>query len=247
MKNYTVVPFDTQNDGLLIIGYLYQPEGEGPFDCVIICHGFYDNLNNNTDIAEALAEQGMVVLNFDFCGGSLLSQSDGKVTENSVLTEIKDLEAVLAKAKSLPNIKNVFLLGISQGGFVSAIAAKKEENDVDKLALLNPAFIIPDDTRQRFSSINSIPENYTIFGNPVGKKYSEDVYNMDAFKEIEGYSNPTLIVYGEQDSVVPNEYIKKAAELYPNCDLVPVSNEGHVFSNQARQSTIQTIIDFYKK
>lgn len=247
MSNYKVVPFDTQNNGLLIIGELYYPETDGPYNCAIICHGFYDNLNNNTDIAKALASEGMIVVNFDFCGGSLISQSDGEVTENSVLTEISDLEAVLAKAKQVADLKNIYLVGISQGGLVSAIAAKKEENDISKLVLMYPALVIPDDTRKRFDSIDGIPDNYEIFNNPVGKKYSEDVYNMDAFKEIEGFKNPVLIIHGKADDIAPIDYSRKAKELYPDCQLIEVDNEGHGFSDQARKSTIESIIEFLNK
>lgn len=140
MKNYTVVPFDTENYGLLAIGYLYQPEGEGPFDCAIMCHGIYDDLNNNTDIAEALAAQGMVVVNFDFNDDSGLSQVDGKVTDKAISIELKDLEAVIEKAKQIPTFKNIYLIGINQGGLISALAAKDEENDVNKLVLMYPSF-----------------------------------------------------------------------------------------------------------
>lgn len=247
MNNYTVVPFDTQNNGLLIIGELYQPEGDGPFDCAIICHGFYDDLNNNKDIAQALAQQGMIVINFDFCGGSLLSQSDGTVTEASVKTQVSDLKEVLAKAKSFPNLKNIYLIGISQGGFVSALAAKDEKDAVAKMVLLYPAFIIPDDMRKRFQIIDNIPENYTIFGNPVGKKYAADVIDMDTFEEIKGYTNPVLIFHGTDDTTVPVEYSKRATEIYPNCDLVILNNEGHGFTDSARESTIKQIIEFLTK
>ena len=42
-----------------------------------------------------MAELGYASYCFDFCGGSVVKgKSDGKTTDMSVLTEVKDLEAV---------------------------------------------------------------------------------------------------------------------------------------------------------
>ena len=51
------------------------------------------------------------------------SKSDGKTTEMSVLTEVKDLEVVIDYVSTLPyvNKDKIFLMGCSQGGFVSAL------------------------------------------------------------------------------------------------------------------------------
>ena len=64
----------------------------------------------------------------------------------SVLTEIKDLEAVIRYTRGLPYTSNkLLLMGASQGGMVSALTAAKPKNDVGKLVLFYPAFCIPDD------------------------------------------------------------------------------------------------------
>ena len=73
-----------------------------------------------------LAKLGYAAYCFDFCGGSVMgSKSDGKTTDMSVLTEVADLEAVIAHIRSLPYTGNKPLMGCSQGGFVSAITAAK--------------------------------------------------------------------------------------------------------------------------
>ena len=49
-----------------------------------------------------LAEMGYVAFTFDFCGGSAMcGKSDGKTTEMSVLTETKDLKAVIEYVRNL--------------------------------------------------------------------------------------------------------------------------------------------------
>lgn len=54
-------------------------------------------------------------------------KSDGNTTDMSVLTEVKDLEAVIeyAESKTYTNSSKILLMGCSQGGFVSAITAAK--------------------------------------------------------------------------------------------------------------------------
>ena len=52
--------------------------------------------------AKAMAEMGYVSYCFDFCGGCVIKgKSDGSTTEMSVLTEVKDLEAVIRYAQSI--------------------------------------------------------------------------------------------------------------------------------------------------
>ena len=49
-----------------------------------------------------LAEMGYVAFTFDFCGGSAMcGKSDGKTTEMSVLTETKDLKAVIEYVRKI--------------------------------------------------------------------------------------------------------------------------------------------------
>lgn len=54
-------------------------------------------------------------------------KSDGNTTDMSVLTEVKDLEAVIeyAESKTYTNSSKILLMGCSQGGFVSVITAAK--------------------------------------------------------------------------------------------------------------------------
>ena len=78
--------------------------------------------------AKLLASMGYASYCFDFNGGSAVkSKSSGKTVDMSVLTEVKDLEAVIsyAKERSYTNSEQIVLMGCSQGGFVSALEAAK--------------------------------------------------------------------------------------------------------------------------
>ncbi len=95
--------FECQRDGLTIRGTEYRPAGED-LPVAVVCHGFMANQKTVVQYAKELARLGYCAYTFDFCGGSVLKmgKSDGKTTEMSVLTEVKDLEAVIAYVRSLP-------------------------------------------------------------------------------------------------------------------------------------------------
>lgn len=91
--------FACQRDGLTIRGTEYRPEG----DCLpvaVVSHGFMAFQDTVRQYAVALAKMGYVSYCFDFCGGCVIKgKSDGRTTEMSVLTEVKDLEAVIQYAR----------------------------------------------------------------------------------------------------------------------------------------------------
>lgn len=91
---------------------------------------------------------GYVVFTYDFCGGGLMSKSDGKFRDMSLETEKRDLLCVMDYVARLKyvNSSKLILVGESQGGVVSCMVAA--ERSVDKLILLYPALCIPDDARK---------------------------------------------------------------------------------------------------
>ena len=91
--------FEGQRDVLTIRGTEYRPEGEN-LPIAIVSHGFMAFQDTVRHYAKFLAEMGYVSYCFYFNGGCVIKgKSDGKTTEMSVLTEVKDLEAVITYAK----------------------------------------------------------------------------------------------------------------------------------------------------
>ena len=174
-----------ESEGQKIYGLLYRPVGrEGPRPVVIYSHGFGSSYRNGDQYAQALAAQGYLVYCFDFRGGSESSRSEGSHLEMSVFTEQSNLEAVIAmmKARSDVDSDNIFLLGASQGGMVSAMTAADNETDVAGAVLLYPAFVLVDDARERFNSIDEVPESYRHMFMTVGRPYFEKLFDYDVYK-----------------------------------------------------------------
>ena len=127
-----------------IYAVMYKPaEEKESYPTVIISHGFAGNYEDNTGRAEFFAKNGYAAVVFDFYGGGRASKSGGAMTDMSVLTEATDLEAVMDGVRSLDYVdsSNLFLLGCSQGGFVSSYVAAQRSDDVAALVLLFPEIV----------------------------------------------------------------------------------------------------------
>lgn len=232
-NNFTESLFECQRDSLTIRGTEYRPEGD-KLPIAIVSHGFMAFQDTVRQYAKALAELGYVSYCFDFCGGSVVKgKSDGKTTEMSVLTEIKDLEAVMEYVKSLPysDSDNILLMGCSQGGFVSALTAAKRQDEISKLVLFYPALCIPDDARagkMMFAKFDpaDVPEVIKCGPMKLGRCYVTDVINMNPHEEIAGYKGDVLIVHGTEDKIVKTDYSKRAYETYLSNSAN--EEEGHI-------------------
>ena len=213
--------FTCQRDNLTIRGTEYRPEG----DCLpiaIVSHGFMAFQDTVRQYAKAMAEMGYVSYCFDFCGGCVIKgKSDGSTAEMSVLTEVKDLEAVIryARGREYSNPEEILLMGCSRDGFVSAIAASKLNGIISKLVMFYPALCIPDDARagkMMFAKFDpgNIPDIIRCGPMKLGKCYVRDVIGMDPYQEIQDFSGDILIVHGTKDKIVNMEYSKRAYEMY---------------------------------
>lgn len=253
--------FACSRDGLTIRGTEYRPAGDH-LPAAIVSHGFMANQDTVRHYAKQLAEIGYAAYCFDFNGGSVAgSKSDGKTTEMSVLTEVMDLEAVIDYVASLPYIDGarVLLMGCSQGGFVSALAAARRKAQVSRLVLFYPALCIPDDARAgkmmfaRFDPHN-VPERINCGPMKLGKRYVTDVLEMDPFAEIMPYPGPVLIVHGTKDDIVHPDYARRAYEAYrgrPDTDapvyLEMIEGGGHGFSKSHDAVAMERLIQFIKE
>lgn len=213
--------FECKRDGLTIRGTVYRPK-EDHLPIAIVCHGFMAWQDSVKHYAAFLAEMGYAAFTFDFCGGSAMcGKSDGKTTEMSVLTETKDLEAVIEYVRNLSytDSEKILLMGCSQGGFVSALVAAKNNFPIEKLVLFYPALCIPDDARAgkmmmaKFDPQN-VPDTFRCGLMKLGCCYAMDVMQMDAFAEIKNYAGRVCIVHGTKDKIVDVSYANRAAEAY---------------------------------
>lgn len=236
-----------------IYGVIYVPKNAGDkMPTVIFSHGFGGNYQVGAAYAEALAKRGYVVYCFDFCGGSTGSRSDGSTLEMSIFTEQADLEAVLGMVQEQPFVdsSNIFLMGTSMGGAVSAITAASHEREIQGAILLYPAFVLVDDAKERFASVDDIPDTYYQTWMTVGRVFAENLLDYDIYEAISAYKKDVLLIHGDADSIVPLSYSEKAVEVFDSAQLKILPEAGHGFyGNDAEQAITWTLeyLDAHKK
>ncbi len=247
---YTTQELWTTNGTQRIYGILYTPQGvTGKRPLCIMSHGFGGTHANSYDYCPALAELGYMVYAFDFCGGGNFSRSDGATTQMSVLTECRDLEAVLDHflARDDINRSRICLMGDSQGGLVTALVAAKRTDDIERICLFYPALNIPDIIAGYIGSLDKAPELFPLSGVMVGYPYFADIWPLvgSVYDRIRTFRGKVLLIQGSADTTVPQSVSDRAAsdEIYGSrCEYHVISGADHVFAgNYRRQSLTYTI------
>lgn len=241
------VEFPSERDGMHIYGLLYLPEGRtGKLPTVIFSHGLAGTNASVAAYARVLATQGYACYCFDFCGGTPSNRSDGSTTEMSIFTEQADLEAVMENliGQEYVDAENLFLMGTSQGGMVSALTAAAHPEKVRGLVLLYPAFCIPEDMTALFPSFADVPETYYFRWLNVGRPYFEHLYGFDPYAVIGNYEKDVLILHGDSDGIVPISYSNRAVEAYPSARLETFRGAGHGFYGDDFENASKFILEY---
>ena len=224
-KEYTFV-----SNGKKIYARAYIPDVPGQVPLVVYSHGLGASVDHDEEAQKTLAKSGVAVFSFEFAGGSSSSspKSEGATTEMSVLTELQNLRDALQFATSLPFVKadQIYLMGSSQGGFVSALMAQEAAN-LAGVFLLYPAFSLPDDIRSTFPKLDEAPETFNLLGTKISKKYLADVYPIDAYEGLSKITAPVHIYHGADDFIVPITASKKAVKSLKDARLTTLEDTGH--------------------
>ncbi len=244
--NYRVEELDLYNGDNTIYGEIYLPlEEQDSYPTVIISHGYGGYGNAVAYNAEFLAENGYAAVVFDFCGGGKLSRSDGDTTEMSVLTEASDLEAVMDEVKELDYVDSdhLFLLGESQGGFVSTYVATQRPDEVKALVCYYPAYVLQDNEYTNHPDPDAIEDTYEFMGLTLSRIYYDDATSFDIFDLMPEYTGDVLIQHGDADTIAPIEYSERAVETFENAELItiPGANHGWGGGDMSRDEVIEIV------
>ena len=245
--NYTVKEQELtfESDGNEIYGRVLLPETDGPVPTVILSHGYGGNHEQESTLQNRLAKAGIAVYSFDFAGGTGYEpgQSEGKMTDMSVLTERQNLKDALAmiQKQDFVDTDRIYLLGASQGGVVTTLVAEELGNQIAGVELLYPAFSLFDDARNCFDSESDIPNTVNLMGLTVGRRYFTDIYNMDIYDHMT-YDGPVRIYHGNADGLVDISNSEKAVSTFPNATSTTVAGGTHGFSTRHQEEIAPSII-----
>lgn len=236
-----------EHDGKRIYGEALFPQVEGvKLPLVIFSHGFRGNYNSSLYYAQLMAEHGYIAYRFDFCGGPTSNRSDGSTTEMSIRTQEVDLKAIIdqVSADERVDTSRIYLIGISQGGMVSAMTAADYPRQIGAAVLIYPGFIITDYIHKMFPNREDIPESFKFRGVTVGRIYAIDAYDYDIYTELPRFTKNVLIIHGTEDNVVPISYSERMVELYASAKLKRVVGAAHGFSGTQKAQATKWMLHF---
>ncbi len=217
----------THPNGMTVRGALFPAPGGGRKPSVLVSHGFNGCCADLYGQAEAFARAGIHAFVFDFCGGGERTSSDGRLSEMMTPeTEKADLKLVLSHVRSRPEAdpSRIFLLGESQGGFISTLAAEELPEAVRGLILWFPALMIPDASRERLEK--GIDR---VFGVRLSPDFDPIAAAIDPWAKMPDYPGRVLLIHGDADPVVPLSVSRRALSLFPDAELLVLPGAGHGF------------------
>lgn len=236
------------------VGKLYtileRPAVKEKVPLVIICHGFSGNCQRPfmNDLASSIVGQGMAALRFDFNGHG---HSDGEFKDMTVLNEIDDLKDVIAWAQKQPWVKDISLVGHSQGGVVVSMVSGELGDKVVKAEVLLAAAAVLRDDALRGNTMGAQYDPWNFKGDYIelphspeagalllGKNYVETALRLPIYETATNYEGPTLIVQGTHDQIVPYTYAERYNEKIKNSELKLIPDENHVFSKTQKETSI---------
>lgn len=247
--------FTAYRHGLAIRGMAHYPCQSTPAPCLFFCHGFTASRIEPhfmyVKIARVLAEMGIACIRFDFTGSG---ESDGRFQDMTIMTEVADLEAVIAWASTQERIdasrKN--LLGFSKGSAVSILAAARHPREYSNLLLISPAANILDIYTREISG-DKVQEYLEkglvdVAGNLLSKQAIDVMTNINIYTEAMKVTAQALLVHGTMDNVVPPFTSIKLAEIWAgHSELALISGSDHWYSSADLESKLINALTDYAR
>lgn len=231
---------DIQANNGIIHGTLFIGNVKKSAPLIIFSHGLGDSASSGNTYAKSLVKQGFSTYTFNFNHGTMMDD----MTEMSIFTEEDDLNSVINHFEQ-NGYTNIFLLGASQGGVVSAMSATSHP-EIKGLIMLYPAFVLRDQMLQMFPD-HQFPETFNIMGITLGHQYLKDLPNYDLLEKVKEYYGPTIFIHGTSDGIAPISYSEKLAKEYKDARLVKIPGAGHGFYGSSLSTAKEAAINFIKQ
>lgn len=230
--------FDIDGSKGKLTARLFTPElnpGER-CDLVIFCHGL--NVDKNFTLLRMMEEgarsEGFATLAFDFNGHG---ESEGRFSEMTIPNEIEDLEQVLAYAQDLHFVRNIALVGHSQGAIVAAMVAGNHPEDIKAVVALAPASSVRDDIARgnlfgiEFNPLD--PPDSLVLNNGIalGRKYLKTALRLPIFETSANYQGSACVIQGNGDRLVPFTCGERFHQIWENSEYYELEYYDHNFTN----------------
>ncbi len=236
-------------DGIKLHSKLDKPEGAEKCPLCILIHGFTGNMEEEHLITaqKAMNDAGVAVLRVELYGHG---GSDGEFGKHTLYKWVTNALAVVAYAKKLDFVTDLYLCGHSQGGLLTMLVGGMCADDFKAIIPMSPAWMIPEYARQGCLLGSNydpehIPDSLPVWETAIDGDYIRVAQTIHVEDEIARYKGPVLIVHGAIDSVVPLSYVEKAAELYADAKLILVPGAEHCYGDHLDE-LYTAIHDFFQ-
>jgi hypothetical protein len=228
--------FFIDSDGTRLHAKLERPESADKGPLCILVHGFTGHMEEDHIIAakQALLDCGISVLRAEMYGHG---KSDGIFKDHTLFKWVTNALSVVAYAKGLDFVTDLYMCGHSQGGLLTMLIGGMCADDFKAILPLSPAWMIPEIAREGnllgvdFDPVH-IPESIFRGELELSGDYIRTAQMIHVEDAIEKYKGKVFIVHGDNDETVPYFYAEKAARLYADAALVPISGADHCFTGQ---------------
>lgn len=215
-----------------------MPAGDMKVPMVILSHGFGSNMESPIlkQLATTLPEHGIGVVRFDFSG---CGKSEGEFQDMTVPNEIEDLMAMITWTLQQPRTLNVSLVGHSQGGVVSGMAAGElGSQQIKALGLMSAAAVLREDAlrgNSQGAQYNPwhLDKPYYIVPNrnlKIGRDYIQTAMNLPIYETTSKYDGPAFVINGMEDVIVPYTYAQRYHDVLKNSELIIMPGEDHSYT-----------------
>lgn len=226
---------EVERDGLVLRGTLEVPAcvPETSVPMVLLLHGARGNRRSDLydNVCRSLAARGYAMMRFDFDGHG---DSDGEFDDSTVLTELADMDAIVAYAQSFPWVERLFVFGHSQGGCVASMYAGQNPDVFDGIVTVDAAVNIRDNC-----------ESGSLDGK-ASAAYVEAGKTLEIFETAANYDGPALVIHGLADTVALPEYSERLHESLENSSLYLIAGAAHTPASHLDEIVCLTDL-FYRR
>jgi len=206
---------------------------------LLILHGWGSKSDNWVEAGELISKKGFKVIVPDLPGFGKSNKPPVPWTLDDYCSFVEDLAARLG-------LKKFYLLGHSFGGAVAVKYALKNPEKVDKMFLAGAACIRRKTFKKKalfvfskvFKIFGFIPllkkafyrffvkSDYPLTKGLMRKTYL-NVIKENLSKDIESVRVQTVIIWGQEDNVVPLKYAKEINSKIKGSQLIVIQGAGH--------------------
>ena len=231
----------------------YLDFGNKKGDAIVLLHGWGQNIEMMRMLGEPFKENYRIIV-IDFPGF-------GKSSEPKKVMDVGDYTSIVEKLLKNLKIENPILVGHSFGGRVSVKFASR--NKVKKVILLSPALRGHDKKGLKtkvLKFLKTVPGIKNLEGwakdhigsrdykaaSPIMKQVLVKTVNEDMSLDAKKIKVPTILIYGDMDSEVPEEDTKEYEKLIEDCGLILYEGCSHYAYLEKLNQTISIIGNFIK-